>query len=612
MSQYPDNQPAETGAFTPLTSRLNAGLTSALGTHAQAVDSSQPIEILLGRYRVLARRGVGGFGSVCTCWDTTLQRRVAIKRIPIRATGADGLQASTLDDALAEARTVCLLNDNNIVTVYDFQIDGAYAYLVMEYIDGLNLAELLARVEGGTLTHEECCHVLCSCAHALSYAHQHGVLHLDVKPTNIMINSDGVVKLTDFGMATLASAAGYGGARGGTVGYMPPEQIEGMLVDERADVFSLAVVVWQALTGKDPFAAPTAAASLDLIFRGPKTPLTKEDPELDFAAEDALLRAFSPSASARTPSPDELACELAPSLGDATLGRASLQDLLDQSPDDKETEDPGWDKRHIPPHLKYPWAWPALERCLPALLTLIAVLSVLPYIPAARSAGVPTLLAAVAVYGVTAAWPPAGSILGLASLSYALASVNPTNIAFPLAALVAVGGGLWWAFAGRRESMATAAALLPCCLGQPTAGALVAGFALDPLEATVTGAASALLGVVFQAAAAGGFASGPVSAQLASTLAQPATWVLVAGSAAAAWASCIVAMRGSVKSGIAGQAFGLAVLLAFMVFAARVENGGFYGAQIWASCLYAVLCFVVLCLATVLRGPLFESQEGKE
>ena len=579
-------------------------------TWPQNPSSQASDEILLGRYRVLARRGTGGFGSVCTCWDTTLQRRVAIKRIPLTAADETGIQASTMEDALGEARTACLLNDPNIVTVHDFQMDGAYAYLVMEYIDGLNLAELLGRVEGGVLTHEECCHVLTSCAHALTYAHQHGVLHLDVKPTNIMINREGTVKLTDFGMATLASATGYAGARGGTVGYMPPEQIEGMLVDERADVFSLAVVIWQALTGTDPFAATSAAASLEAIFRGPRKPLTEIDPELDFNAEDALLRALAPGASGRTPSANELACELAPSLGDAAQGAASLRDLLDQSKEDDAEKDLAWADKHIPLRVKFPWLWPALERTLPALLTLICVLAAAPSIPAAQTA--PMLLVAVGVYAATAAWPPVGSLLAVATASVALACAHPNNLAFPLAAGIAVAGCLWWAYAGRRDRLATAALLLPCCLGRPIAGAQLAGFALDPLEATLTGAAAALLTLVFNAAISCDFAAGAVIAQLAVALTTPATWVLVAGSAAAAAASCLVAMRGSVRAGIAGQGLGLAVLLAFEVFAARVENGGFSSGPIWVDCLYAVLLFVVLCGMTVLRGPLFESQEGEE
>ena len=111
--------------------------------HTPLQSAAQPPEeYLLRRYRVLERRGRGGFGTVCTCWDTRLQRRVAIKRMPLAAeTG------TTAAEALAEARTACMLGHPNIVTVFDFESDGTFAYLVMEYVDGLNLAELLARVE---------------------------------------------------------------------------------------------------------------------------------------------------------------------------------------------------------------------------------------------------------------------------------------------------------------------------------------------------------------------------------------------------------------------------------------------------------------------------------
>ena len=149
-------------------------------------------EVLLNRYRVLARRGTGGFGTVCTCWDTRLQRRVAIKRIPVLDMD-DGISASTAEEALGEARTACLLAHPNIVSVLDFELEGAYAYLIMEYVDGLNLAELLSRVEGGTLSHDECAHMVASVGRALAFAHENGVLHLDIKPTNIMVDRRGTV-----------------------------------------------------------------------------------------------------------------------------------------------------------------------------------------------------------------------------------------------------------------------------------------------------------------------------------------------------------------------------------------------------------------------------------
>ena len=171
------------------------------------------------------------------------------------------------------------LTHPNIVTVHDFEVRGNVAYLIMEYVSGLTLAELLARVEGGVLTYDECAHLLSSLAAALDFAHANDVLHLDIKPSNVFIDSSGAVKLGDFGMASLASAAGWEGARGGTVGYMPPEQLAGGLVDERTDVFALGVVCYQALTGISPFLAKDAEASRRKIERGAK-PLAKVEPEL--------------------------------------------------------------------------------------------------------------------------------------------------------------------------------------------------------------------------------------------------------------------------------------------------------------------------------------------
>ncbi len=226
---------------------------------------TQP-QLLLGRYRAIEERDRGGFGAVLVCWDVRLQRRVAIKCLPL---DVDEGATAAIHEALAEARASSNLTHPNIVTIHDFEVDEQFAYLVMEYVDGLTLAELIARVEGGVLVYDEVANVLDSVASALAYAHENGVLHLDIKPGNVMIDRSGAVKLGDFGMATLMSAAGWGGARGGTVGYMPPEQLTGELVDERTDVFALATVCYEALTGVSPFAASTAAQSLKLIEKGP-------------------------------------------------------------------------------------------------------------------------------------------------------------------------------------------------------------------------------------------------------------------------------------------------------------------------------------------------------
>ena len=568
-----------------------------------------PEETLLGRYRVLARRGTGGFGTVCTCWDTRLQRRVAIKRIPLLATqDPSGISASTAEEALAEARTACLLAHPNIVTVYDFETDGTYAYLVMEYVDGLNLAELLARVENGVLTHEECAHVVRSVAAALTYAHENGVLHLDIKPTNIMIDRQGTVKLADFGMATLASAAGYGGARGGTVGYMPPEQIQGLLVDERTDVFSLAVVTWQALTGRSPFASVTPKDSLDAIIRGPKPPLSKLDPGIAPEVETALLHAMTPTAAERTSSVKELARAILPELGDGAEGAESLCELVDQS----ENDDPSLAAKpsELPAHVRLPWLAPVLERAASAVCTFFAINSILPAIPGTTNEF--ALIGAIVSAAACAAWPPIGSAIAGVSLVVALATAHVTATSFPLALITAAGLVVWWVSCGHTDRVSTAAVLAPACLNSPAAGVALAGYGMDPLPAAATGVTGALLSLLTGAAVTGGFSAQATAATLIPLLTNPATWAVVSGCAVSALLASAIAMRGSVASGIVGQIAGAVTITLFWLLACRVESSGYWFGQMLEGCGLAVFLSVFLCVETVLRGPLDEGQEGED
>ena len=570
-----------------------------------AQQHTPPEEILLGRYRVLARRGTGGFGTVCTCWDLRLQRRVAIKRLPI----LDDAATTTAEEALAEARTACMLGHPNIVTVFDFESDGAYAYIVMEYVDGLNLAELLARVEGGRLTCEECAQVLDSVARALEFAHENRVLHLDIKPTNIMIDRQGVVKLADFGMATLASAAGYGGARGGTVGYMPPEQIEGMLVDERSDVFSLAVVLWQALSGTCPFAADSAAASLRLIERGPRRPLSRDCPELAGDPELILADALAPQASARPADVREFADELVPWLGDPRAGAASLRELVDQAEKDDGSAATLVGERP-PIALRLPWLPSAIGRAVTALATFATVRLALPALlgPESGAAAAASLACAVAA----AAWPPLGGALGGLALAGALGVTARAPSSFPLAAAVAAATLVWWAAVGRKERLGGLAVLLPCCLPTPAAGAGVAGYAFDPGPAAVTGAAGYLLGSLFGCAVDAGFSATVTVAALLAEWSDPAFWAVCAGAALCGAVSSAVALRGSVAAGVCGQILGLCLLVGSEVVAASMENAGIWAALDWEAVVIAVLLSVLLCIATVLRGPLFEDLDDED
>ncbi len=518
-------------------------------------------EPLLGRYRILELRDVGGFGSVLVCWDVRLQRRVAVKCLPLEL----GASAVTLDEALAEARASSFLAHPNIVTVHDFEVEGSWAYLVMEYVDGVTLAELQARVEGGVLVFDEAAYVLQCLASALSFAHENGVLHLDIKPQNVLIDRTGQVKLGDFGMASLASAAGWGGARGGTVGYMAPEQLEGELVDERSDVFSLACVLYEALTGIAPFRAQTAEASERLIEKGARAIDEVED-ELDPSIAQAIMAALSPDAAARPSSVAAFANVLLggtraraaapsqgtlpgvenagyaprPALGDPALGLASIRQLMDQTAEDA----PALADENLaaldPPGRRLPLLAHALARASAAVAAFV-VLAL-----AGPAFGFPpeTLLdwsgswPYLAVCGVAAAlsaiWPPLGAALGIAGVAIATLAggLVPATLALALAVLAA--GGAWWIAFGRRGRLASASFLAPAALLCPMACPSLAGYALSPLTALFTGALAPAFAEVVCMAMENGWAGEAAALALASRFSGPGPWVLMAACGAGA------------------------------------------------------------------------------
>ena len=575
--------------------------------HHSATPPRQPNQsyddVLLNRYRIMNERATGGFGTVLTCWDTRLQRRVAIKRLPLASstTTANAGAASTLQEALTEARTSSMLAHPNIVTVFDFEVEGSCAYMIMEFVDGLTLAELLQRVEGGVLTRDEAACLVQSVASALGYAHENGVLHLDIKPTNIMIDHAGTVKLCDFGMATLASAAGYGGARGGTVGYMPPEQIEGDIVDERSDVFSLAVVIWQSLFGASPFAAPTAEKSLALINKGPGKP-SKLDPALAGMAEEALLGALAPSPAARIPSVETLAKELVFALGDPLAGAASLKGLLSQA-QGGAADDPGdWEGERLPLGISHPWVPGVFAR-------LVAALSTIPCAQALarvllHTQGPTSWFAAAACAALTALWPPLGS--AAVSLCFCLAVLRQATTAAPmlLAIVAALVFVIWWGTCGLRSPLATPALLLPCCMGSPIAGATLAGFALPPAAAAATACLSWVVGRIWPPTLLVGFAlDGTVEGLLASMV-TPGQLVSLVGCVFAAAITAALTSRGpAVAYALGGQTLGCVVLVALQLVAARMENGGIWADPSWSNAGVAVLLSALACAACVMQGP---------
>src|SRR5579871_3067668 len=241
----------------------------------------------LGPYEVLAPIGAGGMGEVWKARDTRLDRLVAIKRWKVPRKGRFE----------REARAVAALNHPHICQIFDIGPD----YLVLEYIEGAPLE--------GPLPSDQALTVGIQIASALEAAHHHGILHRDLKPANILVTANGA-KLLDFGLAKLTSEVDEDythtsdGAVLGTASYMSPEQALGHEVDTRSDLFSLGSVLYELLTGKRAFAAPSMLETLNKVVNSDPAPI-------DSPAWPSVKRCLAKDPAQRYQSAGELAEALA-------------------------------------------------------------------------------------------------------------------------------------------------------------------------------------------------------------------------------------------------------------------------------------------------------------
>ena len=210
-----------------------------------------------GRYRLLRRIGGGGMGVVWEADDAVLSRRVAVKVLPPELAADDRF----VERFRREARAAAGLTHPNVAQVYDYGEDGPTRFIVMELVPGETLAERLRR--GGPLEPDEAARIGAEAADALEAAHRAGIVHRDVKPENIMLTPSAEVKVMDFGIAAAAqySSLTTAGSLLGTATYMSPEHASGSLVTGASDVYSLAVVLYEMLTGRPPFAMETPVAT---------------------------------------------------------------------------------------------------------------------------------------------------------------------------------------------------------------------------------------------------------------------------------------------------------------------------------------------------------------
>ena len=225
-------------------------------THPAPPDGTggHALVTLDGRYHIVERIAAGGMGEVFRAHDAVLAREVAIKVLHRSLAGDQAF----VDRFRREARAAAGLSHPNVVAVYDWgAVDGVY-YMVMEYVRGRATRELLN--VSGRLEPAQAAEIIRQTLRALGHAHRQGLVHRDIKPENILVTTEGVVKVTDFGLAR-AYADGrqtQAGTVTGTVQYLAPEQIRGEPADPRSDLYSLGVVTYELLTGKLPFTGETA------------------------------------------------------------------------------------------------------------------------------------------------------------------------------------------------------------------------------------------------------------------------------------------------------------------------------------------------------------------
>jgi serine/threonine protein kinase len=275
---------------------------------------------IFGRYQIRSLIGVGGMGEVYLAHDPTLRRQVAIKLLPP--------QWSADRDRLArfeqEAYAASSLNHPNILTIYEIGYSDRYPYIASEFVEGESLRERLRRT--GPLPIAELLEVAIQLASAVSAAHKAGIVHRDIKPENIILRSDGYVKLIDFGLAKLigppsslldltagpkrTESTTVAGVVLGTVHYMSPEQVRGLPVDARTDLWSLGVVLYEMATGQCPFEGSTSSDVLaTILVREPPEPDFYR-PELPAGLSGAIIRALRKDKEERYPSADAFLSDL--------------------------------------------------------------------------------------------------------------------------------------------------------------------------------------------------------------------------------------------------------------------------------------------------------------
>jgi serine/threonine protein kinase len=243
---------------------------------------------IVGKYKILSTIGSGGFGTVYLAEDTWIDKKVALK-VPHK-------QSVDFGELLREPRLLATLNHPNIVTIVTAEKQENVFFIVMEFVPGETLEAIIARE--GALDIPLALDYTCQICNAVDHAHRHGVLHRDLRPSNVLVSDNGLVKVADFGTSRFLEIAAHGTTVIGSPPYMAPEQFQGKAMFA-SDLYSLGVTMFQMLTGELPYDTPTPS-DLERLQRGELLVAPRlKNPKVPKAISDVVLKAMAPNIHAR-------------------------------------------------------------------------------------------------------------------------------------------------------------------------------------------------------------------------------------------------------------------------------------------------------------------------